>query len=244
MYGTASAGWWTPRIMGGPPDGWKGRRRCGRDGCSDPHDIQICPAGRIREFEPLGPVHAPGPEAVPDRAPGELAGGAAFDLGDVVEAARDLVGGEALAAVVEERAVGLRPRAVARAGLELDDGANLLAPLRMGDADDAAVGDGGGEGERRLDLRRVGVHAAADDHIGATIAEREVALGVEVADVAEREEVAAAALGGLLGVALVLEGGSGAEVDVARDAGRAGPARCVEDVHLEAGPGPPDRARG
>ena len=145
--------------------------------------------------------------------------------------------------MVEERAARRRAGAVARAGLELHDGADLLSPLGMRDADDAAVGDGRMLRERGLDLCGVDVDAARDDHVGAAVAEGEVAVGVEEADVAEREELAAAALRRLSGIALVLEGRAGAEVEVAGGTGRAGPAVRVEDVHLEARPGPPDGAR-
>ncbi len=46
--------------------------------------------------------------------------------------------------------------------------------------------------QHRLDLGRIDVHAAADDEVRAAVGEEEVAVGVDVADVAEREVVAVA----------------------------------------------------
>ena len=41
--------------------------------------------------------------------------------------------------------------------------------------------------QHRLDLGRIDVHAAADDEVRAAVGEEEVAVVVDVADVAERE---------------------------------------------------------
>ena len=77
------------------------------------------------------------------------------------------------------------------ARLRLDDGHHDLAPLVVGHADHADVADRGMAEQHRLDLGRIDVHAAGDDEVGAAVGEEEVAVVVDVADVAEREVVAA-----------------------------------------------------
>jgi hypothetical protein len=146
-----------------------------------------------------------------------------------------------LSAVRAELVSELRIRGRA-GGIELDDGRDLLAPLGVRDPDDAAVRDRGVLEQRGLDLRGVHVDAPADDHVRSPVAEIEIARGIQVADVAEGEEISAATLGRLLRVALVLEARARPEVDVARHTGGAGAAVGVEDVHLEARPGPADGA--
>ena len=72
------------------------------------------------------------------------------------------------AAVGEDR---LRSRFGRRRPLDqLDDGADFLAPFLIGDADHAAIGDLRAFEQNALDLRRVDVDAAGDDHVGAAIA--------------------------------------------------------------------------
>ena len=56
--------------------------------------------------------------------------------------------------------------------------------------------------EHALDLGGIDVHAAADDHVGLAVAEEQVAVVVEVADVADGEEPGLAVR---LGLVLVLE---------------------------------------
>ena len=56
-----------------------------------------------------------------------------------------------------------------------------------------------------LDLAWVDVHAAADHHVGRAVGEEEVAVVVEVADVADGEGVVAPRALGLLGVVVVVE---------------------------------------
>ena len=94
-------------------------------------------------------------------------------------------------------------RLEARGGL--DDGLDLLAPVVVRDAEDGGVGDGGVGEQRGLDLGRVDVDAARDDHVDLAVAEEEVAVLVEIADVADGEEVADAVLLRLGLVLVVLE---------------------------------------
>ena len=68
---------------------------------------------------------------------------------------------------------------------ELDGGLDLLAALVVGDAEDGDVGDRRVVDQHRLDLGRVDVHAARDDHVDLAVAQEQVAVVVEVADVAE-----------------------------------------------------------
>ena len=88
------------------------------------------------------------------------------------------------------------------ASRRLDDRLDLLAPVVVGDAEDRGVGDRGVREQHALDLGRIDVDAAGDDHVGLAVAEEQVAVVVEVADVADGEE-AGPAVG--LGLVLVLE---------------------------------------
>src|SRR5690349_12563411 len=83
-----------------------------------------------------------------------------------------------------------------------------LAPALGGNAGDRRVGDRGMLAEHRLEVARVEVEAAADDHVLAAIDEREKAVVVEAADVAGADEALAGGveplgLGGALGLAVV-----------------------------------------
>src|SRR4051794_41273477 len=75
-------------------------------------------------------------------------------------------------------------------------------------------------GHRGLDLRRIDVGAAAQNHVGEAVTEIEIALRIEPSDVAERFPAVGAAL--RLGAEIVI-GGAGAvigqEVDFAGLAG-------------------------
>ena len=69
----------------------------------------------------------------------------------------------------------------------LDHGLDLLAPVGVGDAEDGDVADLRVGEELALDLGRVDVHAAADDHVDLAVAQEQVAVLVELADVADGE---------------------------------------------------------
>ena len=93
------------------------------------------------------------------------------------------------------------------AGRELHEGGDLLAHVGVGRADDGDVVDGGVHDEHVLDLARVDVHAAADDHVRGPVGEVEVAVVVDPADVAQPAPAPRVPhLARLLGVAVVLEG--------------------------------------
>ena len=98
--------------------------------------------------------------------------------------------------------------------------------------------------QRALDLGRVDVHAARDDHVGLAVAQEQVAVLVEVPDVADGEE-ALQAVG--VGLVLVLEYSKSPcaerHVHGADLAGRQPLAVVVEDADLGARPRLPDRAR-
>ena len=70
------------------------------------------------------------------------------------------------------------------AGPEDHDGAHLLAQCRIGDADHGAVGHGGVLEQRRLDLHRVDVLAAPDDHVLGPIDDVDEVVRIEPGDVA------------------------------------------------------------
>ena len=89
--------------------------------------------------------------------------------------------------------------------VELDRGDDDLAPFVVGDAHDADVADRGMAEQHRFDLGRVDVDAAADDQVRAAVGEEEVAVVVDVADVAEREVLAPVRAVGLLRRLEVLE---------------------------------------
>ena len=109
---------------------------------------------------------------------------------DELDAAGTLVVRDAVAAPLDELVGQLRRRR-RRPACELDRGDDDLAPLVVGHADDTGVADRRVPEQHRLDLGRIDVHAAADDEVGAAVGEEEVAVLVDVADVAEREVVAA-----------------------------------------------------
>ncbi len=66
--------------------------------------------------------------------------------------------------------------------------AHPLAPPVVGHTEDADVGHLLGLGEHGLDFCRIDVHAAGDDEVVAATVDEEVAVTVEVAEVAHREE--------------------------------------------------------
>ena len=90
-------------------------------------------------------------------------------------------------------------------GLQLDDREHHLAPLGIGNADHRDVADGRMREQLGLDLRGIDVDAARDDEVRRAIGEEQVAVVVEIADVAEREVVAAVARGRLVRVLVVVE---------------------------------------
>ena len=107
----------------------------------------------------------------------------------------------------------------------LDDGVDPLAHVLVGQADHRARAHVGVLLQGGLDLGGVDVGAAAQDHVGESIAEVEEPVLVEPADVAER--LPAALAGARLGADVAVAGrvaGRGAEPHLALLAGRR--ARC------------------
>ena len=95
-----------------------------------------------------------------------------------------------------------------------DAGEHRLAPARIGQADDAAIGDAGMGGERGLDLLGVDVLAARADHVVDPPAQPEIAVGLDLDDVARIVPAAAQLLGRRLGpVEIAREGRIRARVD-------------------------------
>ena len=78
--------------------------------------------------------------------------------------------------------------------VEFEDGVHALAEFRIGQADDDAGAHLGMLRHRGLDLRRIDVGAAAQDHVGEAVAEIEIAFGIQPSDVAERFPAVGAAL--------------------------------------------------
>ena len=88
--------------------------------------------------------------------------------------------------------------------VEFEDGVHALAEFRIGQADDDAGAHVGMRRHRGLDLGRIDVGAAAQDHVGEAVAEIEIAVGIEPADIAERFPAVGAAL--RLGAEIVIGG--------------------------------------
>src|SRR5690606_3541290 len=65
-----------------------------------------------------------------------------------------------------------------------DHGGDLLAPVRVGDAEDDRLRDAGVAGDRGLDLARIDVLPAADDEVLEAAGDGDVAALVHDADVA------------------------------------------------------------
>ena len=94
---------------------------------------------------------------------------------------------------------------VSRSAVGLDDGVHPVAEVVVGQADHRARPHRRVLLQRRLDLGRVDVGAAAQDHVGEPVAEVEEAVGVEPAEVAER--LPAAVAGARLGADVAVAGG-------------------------------------
>src|SRR6186997_1567898 len=89
------------------------------------------------------------------------------------------------------------------AGARLDRRVDALAPVVVGHAEDGGVLDLGMAVERVLDLGRVDIDPARDDHVPLPVADVDEPLLVEVRDVAHAEPVAPASLARGVGVLVV-----------------------------------------
>src|SRR5438477_13204913 len=123
----------------------------------------------------------------------ELAGGGAGQLGSELDRRRALEVGQVGAAVLDELGLG-----GLGACFEDDQGLDRLAPLLVGDADDADLGHGRMREHPVLDLDRRDVLAAADDDVLLAVGDSEVALVVEGPTVAGVEPAVDDGLAGLL----------------------------------------------
>uniref|UniRef100_A0A0N4ZL17 PE-PGRS family protein n=1 Tax=Parastrongyloides trichosuri TaxID=131310 RepID=A0A0N4ZL17_PARTI len=145
-----------------------------------------------------------------------------------------------------------RPHEAADSGLHLvgrlslihqfDDSHGHLAELVVRHADDGGVLDGFMLQQDGLDLLRIQVHPAGNDGEVATVGQVQIAVGVDVADVAKGlPPLGAGDLARLLGVAQILERLGGFEIDVADLADRQLDAVLPQNMD-GAVVGPPDRA--
>ncbi len=117
-----------------------------------------------------------------------LAGGVARQLVDDLDARRALEVGQPLPGEGDQ--LGGRDLAVAG-----DGGDDRLAPALVGQPEDGHLADGRVAHEDLLDLDRVDVLAAGDDHVLLAVDERDVAVLVDLAEVAGVEPAAAERLG-------------------------------------------------
>src|SRR6478735_1420484 len=131
----------------------------------------------------------------------DLAGDRHRVLVDDLDVARDLVVGELAGAELAQGLGGERRGAV----LHADPRAQLLAVLLVRDADDLGVEDVGVGVEELLDLARVDVLAAADDHVLDAAGDLDVAVIVHDADVAGVHPAVLDGLGRLVGLLPVAE---------------------------------------
>src|SRR5690606_39849847 len=125
-----------------------------------------------------------GPVAVLQKALVELARRVTRQLRVEIDRARAFDMADMAAAEVDQLFLELRPRKAHVDGL--DHRLHLLAEILVRYADhrrviDLRVGD-----EQVLDLLRIDIHAAGDDHIGLPVGQIEEAVLVEIADIAER----------------------------------------------------------
>ncbi len=129
-------------------------------------------------------------------------------------------------------------------GDRFDHRLDFFAPVVVRDAEHGDVGHRRVAGKLGLDLGRVDVHPARDDHVAAPVAQEQVAVGVQVADVADGEQLARPRRPRLLLVLVIGERRRAhLHVDQALLAGRYLVVRPVEHVHLRALPRQADRPR-
>ena len=120
-----------------------------------------------------------------------------------------------------------------RAGAPHHIGDRHLLPFRIGAADHGGFGDAGMRDQHALDLGRIDVLAARDDHVLLAVVDEEMPVGVARADVAGMIPAVAQRLGGRRRVAPVLEEHvRPAHHDLAGDAGRDLAAGVVDDARL------------
>ena len=167
----------SPRSRATTTRSRSGTRTCRSSACPAPPRstpsvlARFALGGRCSRWQAV--ARAAFPVGVAELALVELAVGVAWHLGGVVDGARVLLLRDVVAAVVHDRLRGRVVRGPALA--ELDDGLDLLAGVLVGDAEHGDVGDRGVLDERALDLGRVDVDAADDDHVVRAVVEEQVA---------------------------------------------------------------------
>src|SRR6516225_4696824 len=168
----------------------------------------------------------------------DLAGHRHREFLDEFDIARHLIVRDLIAA---EGANFLFARAHARA--QLDPGANLLAIAIVGDTDHLHVLDLRMAVEKFLDLARIDVFAAADDHVLDAADDVAIALGVDSGEVAGMHP--ARRIDRLAGARFVIpiaeHHGIAARQQLARRAGRHDAPLAIDDFHLDMRLNAPDR---
>src|SRR5215469_3726898 len=172
----------------------------------------------------------------------QLAARVTRQFGDEVDGFRPLhlrqPAGQASQNVRRQRLPRLHPSG------RLHDCLDLLTPLLVRDAEHGDVRDLRVHDDLGLDLGRVDVGSARDDHVGLPVAQIQEAVLGQVADVADGEVAIEPVRLGLGLVAVVLElHQAHLHVDRARGTGRLGVAVFVGDQQFARRPGQPDGAR-
>ena len=129
----------------------------------------------------------------------------ARQLGLEIDRARHLLAGKVLAAEGDQLLGHRRRRMLV--GHELDDRLHLLAQVGVRHAKHRRIGDLGMGDQQILGLLRIDVHATRDDHEGRAVSQVEIAVGIDIAHVADRAHraVLRARLGGLARIVEVFE---------------------------------------
>src|SRR5829696_7900146 len=231
-------------LMPGHHDRTGPRAASVRSASSDPRSAaggaaSARPSELWRSRVEVAAILAPNPLGDLDLALEDLARRALGQLVGEPQPARVLVGGDAL---LDEVAHVVLTRV--RALLEHDRRADLLAHLLVGHRHDRGLGDGGVLVEHLLDLARVDVVAAADDHVLLAVDDEEVAVLVDLRHVPGAEPaVAHDLLGGVLAVPVALHHVVALDRDLADLALLDLVAVVVDDLHLDALDRRADRAR-
>ena len=120
---------------------------------------------------------------------------------------------------------------------------DAVAPFFIGQAHDRCLDDALVREQHVLDLARIDVVAAADEHVVLAVENVDEAVLVHASDVAGMEPTVAESLGGLFRAVPVTGHELGAAADdLALLAGGHRPVVIVEDCHVDGGIGPPARA--
>ena len=146
--------------------------------------------------------------------------------------ARHLEGRQPLADEVPDIVLGQR-----RACVALDGRVDAFAKLIVGNAENRAVLNAGTALKHSFDFGWIDIHPARDDHVPLAVVEEQIAIGIEVADVAASDETVDFDGAAVIVAAVVVEIGIGRQsrVDFAADPGRLFATLLVEDLDRAAG---------